>query len=62
MTSKLQKNKSYHKLNKGGVSLEEMPDYSNDVSKKKREELGEFVYEMPEYEAGDAVYKGPIEF
>lgn len=46
MTSKMQKNKAYHKLNNGGIKLEEMPDYSNEVSKKRRIELGEFLYEI----------------
>ena len=49
MTSKLQKNKAYHKLNKGGVKLEEMPDYSNEISRKKRDELGEFLYDLKDF-------------
>ena len=62
MSSKLQKNNAYSKLNKGGIQLEEMPNYSNEISKNKREEFGKFVYEMPHFESAGAEAKGPIEF
>ena len=62
MTSKLNKSKDYLKLDKGGVKLDKMPDYSNEVTKKKADELGAFLYDKDQFEDDQAEYKQPIEF
>jgi hypothetical protein len=41
----MNKSKDYLKLDKSGVKLDKMPDYSNEITKKKVDELGTFLYD-----------------
>ena len=62
ISSNLRKNKSYDKLSKGKIILEGIPDFSNEISKKKREEFGKFVFDSDQFENTNAETKDPVLF
>lgn len=62
LTSKLNQTRAYQKFTAQAVRLEVMPDHSNDLIRKKKEEYGPFNYNRPELEATDAQTLGPLEF
>jgi hypothetical protein len=60
MTSKFNQTKSYQKFGACGVKLDNMPDFSNDLVKEKKNQFGAFVYDKDELEMEDAESLGPI--
>lgn len=45
MTSKFNQTRNYQKFGATGVKLEKMPDYSNEIVLKKKNEFGSFIYD-----------------